>query len=156
MLGQRPLRLGRRADRLGGAREGHEEGVSLRIDLTTLPGGKGLAQDAALVGQQRGIALAQLLQQAGGAFDIGEQEGDRAFRQRLEGNLNRWLGIHRAPPLIKQTDRLSDIPLKLNLSYFTTPKELSRLIIAFFCLCIYCKNFLCLTTIKHAQGGILG
>jgi hypothetical protein len=86
MLGQRSLRLGRRAGRLGGAREGHEEGVALGVDLTALPGGKGFAQDAALVSQQGGIALAQLLQQAGGAFDIGEQEGDRAFRQVSEGD----------------------------------------------------------------------
>jgi hypothetical protein len=66
--------------------KGHKEGVALGVDLMPVPFLKGPPQQLALFFQDSCILPAQLLQQAGGAFDIGEQEGDRAFGQVAEGD----------------------------------------------------------------------
>jgi hypothetical protein len=73
----------RAADRApGSGREGHEEGVALGVDLHPAVPGKCLPQDGTVGGQRIGIALgSQGVKQPGRAFDIGEEEGDRAGRK---------------------------------------------------------------------------
>jgi hypothetical protein len=97
--GQPALGFGSRADRLGGACESHKEGVPLGVDFVAVPGGKDLAQDLALVGQQGRVALAERLEQLGRAFDIGEQESDRAFGQVGKRDSSVRLVGHDSPPL---------------------------------------------------------
>jgi hypothetical protein len=75
---ERGLCLLRRGDRGGCRREGDEEGVALRIHLDAPVPLAGRAQDAAVLGQQVGVALAVLLQQPRRALDVGEEEGDGA------------------------------------------------------------------------------
>ncbi len=79
--------------------ESDEEGVPLGVDFVAVPGGKDLAQDLALVGEQGRIALAERLEQLGGAFDIGEQESDRAFGQVGKRDSGVRLVGHDLPPL---------------------------------------------------------
>jgi hypothetical protein len=92
------LGFDRSIDRFSGAREGHKEGIALRVYLVTVPVGEGLPQQAVVVSHQFGVVLAQLLQQFGRAFDVGKKECDRAFRQVGKWNLSRRLDVHRAPP----------------------------------------------------------
>jgi len=72
MFCQAVLRLHGAAHCLGGTRKGHEKGVPLRIDLLSVPMGKCSSQKLALLFQDLGIALVQLLKQSRRAFDIGE------------------------------------------------------------------------------------
>lgn len=62
----------------GGSREGNEEGVALSVHLRPLLLGERLAQQHLVVGQDITIDLiAQLLQELGRPFDVGEEESDR-------------------------------------------------------------------------------
>jgi hypothetical protein len=55
---------------------------SLRVHLDSALVGAGLAHDPAVVGERSSIRLVpDLLEQLGRAFDIGEEEGDRAGRE---------------------------------------------------------------------------
>jgi hypothetical protein len=76
------LRLRGRRDRVTGPREDGEEGVALGADLVTVPLREGRPQDHALVGQERGVFVAESMQVRGRAFDVGEEERDRPFRKR--------------------------------------------------------------------------
>jgi hypothetical protein len=59
--------------------EDHEECVALGLDLDTLAGRDGLAQQAVVLGQQVAVGVgAQRLQKPRGTFDIGEQDRHRA------------------------------------------------------------------------------
>ena len=60
VLSQGALDIHRGADRLSSAREGHEESISLGVDLVPAPASEGFPQDAALVCQQSRIPVAQL------------------------------------------------------------------------------------------------
>jgi hypothetical protein len=84
----RPLRQRRearacRVSRAGGGRERDEEGVALRVDLDAIRGAERLAQQQSVLGQRVRVSVGpERLEQAGRALDVGEQEGDRARRQR--------------------------------------------------------------------------
>jgi len=81
----RPARdVARRLERARRRREGEEERVTLRVDLRAAVSRTRLAHEAAVLGQERGIALgAELLQKAGRALDVAEEERDRAARQSV-------------------------------------------------------------------------
>gem|GEM_PF-3712160 len=64
-----------------GRGEGVEEGVSLGVDLDPFVGGKGLSQQGAVVLEDVAVAGAEGVQQARGALDVGEEEGDGACGQ---------------------------------------------------------------------------
>src|SRR5260370_7249970 len=81
MGSKRKLQLHCRGHRIGGACKGHEEGIALGVHLVPAPAVKGCTQELAALGEDAIIALAYLLQEAGGAFDIGEEQGDRSRRQ---------------------------------------------------------------------------
>jgi hypothetical protein len=56
--------------------EGHKEGIPLGIHLRAIPGLDARAHHGVVLAQQVGVGRAELLQQARGAYDVGEQEGD--------------------------------------------------------------------------------
>ena len=58
--------------------EGDEEGVALGVNLVSAVLGDRRAQDAAVIRQGLGVALAERSQEARRALDVGEHEGDRA------------------------------------------------------------------------------
>ena len=60
------------------AREREEERVALRVDLAARRRLEGAAQEPPLVGQHLPVVVAELLQQARRALDVGEQERDGA------------------------------------------------------------------------------
>src|SRR5581483_6581250 len=79
---KRRLRLPRRLGRVDGGREGDAEGISLGIHLDATVPREGLAQQAAVLGERLGVGLgAEVVQQLGGALDVGEQEGHRSRGQ---------------------------------------------------------------------------
>src|SRR3712207_9551994 len=63
-------------------RERHEEGVPLGVDLPTTVGRDDRADQPTMVLQELGVAVPGLLQQAGGALDVAEQERDQARGDR--------------------------------------------------------------------------
>ncbi len=79
--GERALRVGGRGDGVAGAGEGVEERVALRVHLAAAVRREGLAEEAAVVGEQVAVARAELLQQARRALDVGEQHRHRARRE---------------------------------------------------------------------------
>jgi hypothetical protein len=72
--GQAPLGGDGRPDRLRRAAEGHEEGVTVGADLDPAGGGDGPADDGRMLVVDRRVPVAEGLEQAGGALDVGEQE----------------------------------------------------------------------------------
>jgi hypothetical protein len=72
--GQAPLGGDGRPDRLRRAAEGHEEGVPVGADLDPAGGGDGPADDRRMLVVDRRVPVAEGLEQAGGALDVGEQE----------------------------------------------------------------------------------
>jgi hypothetical protein len=81
MLGERALRraCGQRGVR--GLAKGDEEGVALRVDLLSAVLFEGGAQDPAVLGQHLAVPVSQLLEQAGRALDVREEEGDGPARE---------------------------------------------------------------------------
>jgi hypothetical protein len=65
---------------VGGARERNEERVALGIDLAAAVRLKRGAHYPTLRVQHLGVARAKLLDEARGAFDVGEEEGNGASR----------------------------------------------------------------------------
>ena len=62
--------------------EGEEEGVALRIDLDAAFRGAGLPHELTMLGKHLRIGLgAELVQEPRRAFDVGEEERDRACRE---------------------------------------------------------------------------
>ena len=57
-----------------------EEGVTLGVDLDAAALLNRVAQDRCMIVPDSRIPVAQLLQQPGGALDVGEQEGHRPGR----------------------------------------------------------------------------
>jgi hypothetical protein len=72
----------------GGAGKDHEEAVALGVDFAPAVVRPRLAQEALVVGEHLGVAVAETLRQSGGAFDVGEQKGDGP----------RWQVRHGPPP----------------------------------------------------------
>jgi hypothetical protein len=79
---ERPLRLRRCGDGSGRPWEGDEERVALRIHFDAVVPYKSLAQQAPVLGKELGIAVPVLLKEPRRPFDVGEEERDRAGRQR--------------------------------------------------------------------------
>src|SRR5258708_5264104 len=73
---QSALTLGGGGQGIGGTREDHEEAVALGDHLDPSVVGPRCPQQALVVGEHVGVARAQALEQAGGAPDVGEEEGD--------------------------------------------------------------------------------
>ncbi len=71
---ERPLGLDRRAHRLARIVEDEEEGVALAVLLAAAVASEGLAQDVVVRGDRLAVRIrAELLQQACGALDVGEE-----------------------------------------------------------------------------------
>ena len=96
---QRPLRVDGGADGILHAAGRGEEGVALRVDLRAVVLGQGGADDPLVVGERRPVLVAQLLEHARRALDVGEQEGDGAGRP-LGGTTHR-LVVHLQPARLK-------------------------------------------------------
>ena len=78
--GERLLSARSRRDSADRRRECVEEGVALGVDLDTVVSGERVSQGAPVVGEDRGIAVAMLLDQPRRALDVGEEQRDRARR----------------------------------------------------------------------------
>ena len=79
---QAPGDLGRSRDRARGGREGGEERVALCVDLDAPVRGAGAPDHLPVLGESRRVLLrAELVQQAGRAFDVREEERDGAGGQ---------------------------------------------------------------------------
>jgi hypothetical protein len=69
-------------ERRGRGRERVEEGVSLGVDLHAATPSERRPQQPPVLGERLLVGLcAQLVQQAGGALDVGEEQGDAAVRK---------------------------------------------------------------------------
>jgi hypothetical protein len=79
--GQASLGDHRGPDRRRGAAERHEEGVAFGADLNASALGDGFAHDRRMLVPDGRVSIAELLEQPGGALDVGEQERDRPGRQ---------------------------------------------------------------------------
>ena len=58
-----------------------KKGVALGVDLDAAVAGEGLPEDAPVLGERVGVGVAELVQQACRALDVGEEEGDGAGRE---------------------------------------------------------------------------
>jgi len=76
MAGHGLLHLHGCTDGIGGASEGHEEGISLRVDLVAATRLERGTQEGPTLCQHVGVALAQLLQQLGRPLDVAEEQRD--------------------------------------------------------------------------------
>jgi hypothetical protein len=76
------LSLGRGGDRLPGSGEGDEERVALRVHLPTRVRVERGPEQSAVVVEDGAVPRAGLLEQTGGALDVGEEEGDCSDRER--------------------------------------------------------------------------
>jgi hypothetical protein len=84
---QSTLGLDRPACCVARPREREEERVALRVDLGPARLAERLADEPPVVARDLGVAVAQLLQQPRRAFDVGEDEGDRALWERAHGTI---------------------------------------------------------------------
>jgi hypothetical protein len=95
VIRKRTLDRDRRRHRIRSTPEGHEERVTLSVDLLASMRGERLPNQPLLLGQQLAVAGAfELLEQAGGTLDVGEQEGDSAAQT-----------LRRTPPCGKDSSR---------------------------------------------------
>ncbi len=75
------MRRHRRPYGISGPGECHQEGVPLGVDLLPMSFGERLAEQASVFRKDfRVSAIAEALEQLGGALDVGEEEGDRPGR----------------------------------------------------------------------------
>jgi hypothetical protein len=82
-VGQRTTGFVCGGNRGAGAGESDEEGVPLGVDFDAVVACDRCADEAPVFGESSGILVAELLEQARRALDVGEEEGDRAARQLL-------------------------------------------------------------------------
>jgi hypothetical protein len=85
-----PLDLDRCEDSLCCAWEGYEERIPLGVDFLPIVFLKAGADYPSLLFQQSCVAIIQHFHELGRTFDVGEEEGDRAFGE------NCLLFVHRA------------------------------------------------------------
>ena len=78
---KRGLPVTRSSDRVGGSRKGDKERVPLRIDLDPAVRREGVAKGSPMRSKRRRVLVAELVQQASRARDVGEEERDRARRK---------------------------------------------------------------------------
>jgi hypothetical protein len=81
LRGEPPLRRERAGHGVTRARERKQEPVSVGVDLASARLGSRLPHDAPVPCDERAVVVAEPLQQAGRALDVGEQEGDGAVRE---------------------------------------------------------------------------
>ncbi len=74
--GKGALSLNASRHRVSSAREGIEEGVSLGVDLRSAMRGEGVPQEGAVGLQHLFVGGTEGVKEAGGALDVGEDEGD--------------------------------------------------------------------------------
>jgi hypothetical protein len=55
------------------------------VDLVAIPLRERASQDCPLIGQDSGVSVAQSMQEQGRTLDVGEEERDRALRERRRG-----------------------------------------------------------------------
>jgi hypothetical protein len=84
---ERALCVGCGGRGVAGAGEDVEEGVALSVDLLAAVAGERLAHEPLVLGEHGGVALAQLLDESGGAVDVGEEKRDGAC---AGSPLGRW------------------------------------------------------------------
>src|SRR5437762_9170439 len=92
-----PLSVDRGHDRRRGIRKCREDRVALRPDDAAAVAGDGLVEQGTVLVQQLAIGVTQLLDESGGARDVGEQEGDgpggqRPCSRRVDPRLGRRRG----------------------------------------------------------------
>jgi hypothetical protein len=75
---ERLLTFTRRRKSVTRAREGDEERVALGVDLDAAVSLERGAERAPVLAQRLGVSVAELVEQLRRAFDVGEEEGDRA------------------------------------------------------------------------------
>ena len=63
---------------LSRTRERDEEGVALRVDLVSAVSAEGRAKQPLMIGQHAAVAVAEVLDEPCGPFDVAEEEGDSA------------------------------------------------------------------------------
>ena len=78
---ERTLGLHSRGERGLAVLKDNEERVALRVDLDTAVALEGRAQQATMFRQRVPVAVAELLEQARGALDVREEEGDGSGRE---------------------------------------------------------------------------
>ena len=106
MRGEGALHLHGCTDRLAGASEGHEEAISLRVDLVAAILLEGTSHQGSILLQHARVALAQVLKQVGGPLDVGEEERDGAHREVVHTESpSLWLKRH--PPVLGPVRRRS-------------------------------------------------
>jgi hypothetical protein len=80
MTGEFTLRGHRRQECVTGASKDGEKRISLHVDLMTVICTKSCAQQGATLGQQRGVAITELLEQVSGSLDISKKQRDCSCR----------------------------------------------------------------------------
>ena len=81
LRGERPLCGDRSVDGVAGARERDEELVAAAVDLATAGARDRVADDPPVLRHHGRIRIAELLNQAGGVFHVGEEERDDPGRE---------------------------------------------------------------------------
>jgi hypothetical protein len=76
LRGERSLGSDRSLDGVAGARERDEELVAAAVDLATAGARDRVADDLPMLRHHGRIRVTELLNQAGGVFDVGEEERD--------------------------------------------------------------------------------
>jgi hypothetical protein len=87
LVGKTALRIDRRSHGVCGGSEDGEEGITLCAYLDAVVVGECPAGDDRVTFEQARVPVAQLLQQASRAFNVGEQERHRACRQVMRHDL---------------------------------------------------------------------
>ena len=90
VLGVGALRLDRCRDGVAGTGKGEEEGIALRVDLDASEGREAFPHQPPVLGEDVVVTLAEPLQERGRAFDVAEDERDRAAREA--GHASQYAG----------------------------------------------------------------
>ena len=85
VLGERPLCRDRARDAVPRARERVEERVALGVDLGPALLAEVLPQQLPVIADDVTVGVSELLEQSRRAFDVGEEKGDGAARERSHG-----------------------------------------------------------------------
>src|SRR5712692_3848761 len=85
VAGESPLDGHSCREGIGGASKGHEEGVSLRVDLVTVILVECCSQEASTLAEHLGVALAHLLEEGAGSLHVGEEQGHGAPWKVIDG-----------------------------------------------------------------------
>ena len=82
MGSERPLGRNRGGKGVGHIGEGDEEAVPFGAQLAPALSLERFPQEGAVLGKDRGIAVPQVLEEASGTLDIGEEQGNQALGER--------------------------------------------------------------------------